>query len=153
MNRYTTAAIVVLALILYYYTPETFGEYDNSGSPANYIPPDAPVSSIYSKNTVVAGKVTNVKYEDPFEEVKTLYGHSKTPYTIGQTHLPATLYPTKRQIDTVSGNHWLPVMQTPDDIFSKEPIPLNTEEILQKDNNNIKNFGIHPLNDIRFLIS
>jgi len=146
--------ILMFVLLMMYVlnTQETFGYYDNTLSPANYIPDDVYLPDMYTKNTVVSNKVTPVKYEDPFEEVKTLYGHSKMPYTTGQTHLPATIYPTKRQIDTVSGNHWLPVMQPPSDTFAHEPIPLNTEEILQRDNRNIKNSGIHPLNDVRFLI-
>lgn len=124
---------------------------------ANFIPDDVPVSSAYTKKVVqLNGKGRKaVKFEDPFEEVKTLYGHSKTPYDNGILSQPPVLYPTKRQIDTLGGNHWMPVLSEiqDDPAFEAEPTPLNVLDITRKNNKNIQNSGIHAIKDIRFLVS
>lgn len=151
--------ILIIGLVLGYIVVSRNYEFF-AGEPlqvANFIPDDTPVSSAYTKNVVQLNETGRkpVKFDDPFEEVKTLYGHSKTPYDNGILSQPPVLYPTKRQIDTLGGNHWMPVLSEirDDPEFNTEPTPLNVLDITQKNNKNIQNSGIHAIKDIRFLVS
>lgn len=152
--------ILIIGLVLGYIVVSRNYEFF-AGAPlqvANFIPDDTPVSSVYTKHIVplTGTGLREVKFEDPFEEVKTLYGHSKTPYDNGILSQPPTVYPSKRQIDTLSGNHFMPVLseiQLDAPEFNTEPTPLNDLDITQKNNKNIQNSGIHAIKDIKFLVS
>lgn len=95
--------------------------------------------------------------EDPFEEVKRIYGHGYTAYdyrTEDLTFENPISFPSKRQVDIDSSYFCLPEMEKLKKSFAHEPNPTDDENIFERDDQDYKFYQeAQPLKDVKFLVS